>query len=225
MTQYVSVAIDGPAGAGKSTVAKALAEEIGATYLDTGAMYRAVGLHMLLKGVDPSDDAAVETELPSVAIDIRHVAGVQRVYLSGEDVSLAIRTARASAASSTVSAIPAVRERMVAMQRGIAQGRNVVMDGRDIGTNVLPDATLKVFLVADAAERARRRQAEMAARGENAPLKRILQDILERDRADSTRKASPLKKADDAVEIDSTHMTPDEIVRLCVDMLKARHAV
>lgn len=217
MMGIFSVAIDGPSGAGKSTVARALAARTGALYLDTGAMYRAVGLYMLRAGVDPRDAAAVAQRVDGADVRIQYVDGLgQRVYLGREDVSEQIRQPRVSMAASAVSAVPAVRERMVDMQRQIARGHSVVMDGRDIGTKVLPDATLKVYLTADSAVRARRRYEELRAKGATDTYEQVLEEMKRRDYDDSTRAASPLCQADDAVFVDSTGMSEREVVeRVC----------
>ena len=200
----LSIAIDGPSGAGKSTVAKAVAQKIGAMYLDTGAMYRSVGLYMLRMGVSLADTKAIEKNLPSLPLEVRHENGKQAVYLGEENVSEAIRMPEISAAAAAVSAVPAVRVAMVEKQREIAKGISIVMDGRDIGTHVLPDAPVKVFLTASAEERARRRFEELKAKGVEQPYDEVLADIIARDHNDSTRAASPLRKAADAIEIDST---------------------
>lgn len=200
----LSIAIDGPSGAGKSTVAKAVAQKIGAMYLDTGAMYRTVGLYMVRKGVSLTDAKAIEENLPGLPLEVKHENGKQAVYLGEENVSEAIRTPEISAAASAVSAVPAVRVALVEKQREIAKGISIVMDGRDIGTHVLPDAPVKVFLTASSEERARRRFEELKAKGIEQPYDEVLADIIRRDHNDSTRAASPLRKADDAVEIDST---------------------
>ena len=217
-----SVAIDGPSGAGKSTIARAVARRTGALYLDTGAMYRAVGLYMLESGADLSDAAAVAAIAPGANVRVGYEAGLQKVYLDGRDVSDEIRRPEVSAAASKVSAVPEVRLRMVEMQRAIAAGHSVVMDGRDIGTCVLPDATLKVFLVADAAVRAARRFRELRAVGAKDTYQEVLEAILKRDHDDSTRAASPLKKAEDAVELDASQLTADEAVRAVLDLIKTR---
>ena len=211
----ISIAIDGPSGAGKSTVAKDIASRIGAMYLDTGAMYRAIGLHMTRKGIALDDSAAIIAELPNVPIHVKHENGVQATYLGSENVSQAIRTPQISTAASAVSTIPEVRTAMVDLQREIARGIDIVMDGRDIGTHVLPNAAVKVFLTASAEERARRRFVELQERGISQPYEEVLSDIVERDRNDSTRAASPLRKAEDAVEIDST----DKDARACADAI------
>ncbi len=217
-----SVAIDGPSGAGKSTIARAVARRTGALYLDTGAMYRAVGLYALESGADPCDAAAVAAIAPGANVRVGYEAGLQKVYLDGRDVSDEIRRPEVSAAASKVSAVPEVRRRMVEMQRAIAEGHSVVMDGRDIGTCVLPHATLKVFLVADAAVRAARRFRELRAVGAKDTYQEVLDAILKRDHDDSTRAASPLKKAEDAVELDASQLTADEAVRAVLDLIKAR---
>lgn len=213
----VSVAIDGPCGAGKSTVAKDVAVKLGALYLDTGAMYRAIGLHMMRRRIDLSDVRAIIAELPNVPLHVKHERGQQVTYLGDEDVSSAIRTPQVSAAAASVSVIPEVRAAMVELQREIARGIDIVMDGRDIGTHVLPNATVKVFLTASAQERAHRRFQELQAKGISQPYEEVLADIIERDRIDSTRTASPLRKAPDAIEIDST----DKDVRTCADAIIA----
>jgi cytidylate kinase len=217
-----SVAIDGPSGAGKSTIARAVSRRTGALYLDTGAMYRAVGLFILERGLDPSDGRAVAAAAPEADVEIGYEAGLQKVYLGGRDVSEEIRRPEISAAASKVSAVPEVRTRMVEMQRRIAKGHSVVMDGRDIGTCVLPDATLKVYLVADAAVRAARRFRELRAVGAEDTYEEVLQAILKRDHDDSTRAASPLRKAWDAIEVDASALTADEAVRTVLKLLKEK---
>ena len=208
-----SIAIDGPSGAGKSSVARAVAEKLGAMYLDTGAMYRAVGLYMLKNGVPLDDPAAIAAHCPGVDVRVGYGKdGRQCVYLGEEDVSEAIRAAEVSLAASSVSTVPEVRERMVALQRRIASGHSVVMDGRDIGTKVLPDATLKVFLTASAEVRARRRFHELAQKGMPEPYEKVLEELVRRDEVDTHRAASPLRMAEDAVEVDCSQMTLDEVV-------------
>lgn len=208
-----SIAIDGPSGAGKSSVARAVAEKLGAMYLDTGAMYRAVGLYMLKNGVPLDDPAAIAAHCPGVDVRVGYGKdGRQCVYLGEEDVSEAIRAAEVSLAASSVSTVPEVRERMVALQRRIASGHSVVMDGRDIGTKVLPDATLKVFLTASAEVRARRRFHELAQKGMPEPYEKVLEELVRRDDVDAHRAASPLRMAEDAVEVDCSQMTLDEVV-------------
>ena len=222
MSKCFAVAIDGPAGAGKSTVAKKVARALNAIYLDTGAMYRAVGLYMLRQGVPTDDAAQVASRAPEARVDVRYVDGAQRVYLCGEDVSQAIRENEVSAAASAVSAVPLVRELMVARQREIAEGADVVMDGRDIGTKVLPDAPLKVFLTAAAEVRARRRFLELQAKGQEVPYEQLLSEIIQRDHNDATRAASPMVQAADAVLVDSSDMTADEVAEAIVAMAREK---
>ena len=213
MQNVFSIAIDGPSGAGKSSVARAVAEKLGAMYLDTGAMYRAVGLYMLKNGVPLGDAAAIAAHCSGVDVRVGYGKdGQQCVYLGEEDVSEAIRAAEVSLAASSVSTVPEVRERMVALQRRIASGHSVVMDGRDIGTKVLPDATLKVFLTASAEVRARRRFHELAQKGMPEPYEKVLEELVRRDDVDTHRAASPLRMAEDAVEVDCSQMTLDEVV-------------
>ena len=222
MNKHFTIAIDGPAGAGKSSVAKEVAKELGAIYLDTGAMYRAVGLYMLRNGVDPKDSETVAARAHEAQVDIRYVDGSQHVYLCGEDVSLAIRENEVSAAASGVSAVPLVRRILVARQQEIAKEQPVVMDGRDIGTKVLPDATLKIFLTASAEERARRRFKELEAKGNPIPYDQLLQEINQRDWDDSHRAASPLTQAEDALLLDSSDMTQPQVTAKILALAKER---
>lgn len=208
----MNIAIDGPAGAGKSTIAKLLAAKLGILYLDTGAMYRAVGLKALNTGVDISDAAAVEKMLADTKIDVTQENGVQHVYLDGNDVSSAIRENAVSKAASDISAVPCVRYKMVELQREIASRCDTVLDGRDIGTFVLPNAEYKIFLTASAEERAKRRYAELKVKGSTLTLEQIKDDIVKRDYNDSHRTLAPLKKADDATEVDTTAMSIDDVV-------------
>lgn len=208
----MNIAIDGPAGAGKSTIAKLLAAKLGILYLDTGAMYRAVGLKALNTGVDISDAAAVEKMLADTKIDVTQENGVQHVYLDSNDVSSAIRENAVSKAASDISAVPCVRYKMVELQREIASRCDTVLDGRDIGTFVLPNAEYKIFLTASAEERAKRRCAELKAKGSTLTLEQIKDDIVKRDYNDSHRTLAPLKKADDATEVDTTAMSIDDVV-------------
>lgn len=208
----MNIAIDGPAGAGKSTIAKLLAAKLGILYLDTGAMYRAVGLKALNTGVDISDEAAVEKMLADTKIDVTQENGVQHVYLDGNDVSSAIRENAVSKAASDISAVPCVRYKMVELQREIASRCDTVLDGRDIGTFVLPNAEYKIFLTASSEERAKRRYAELKAKGSTLTLEQIKDDIVKRDYNDSHRTLAPLKKADDATEVDTTAMSIDDVV-------------
>lgn len=210
------IAIDGPAGAGKSTIAKALAEKLGYVYIDTGAMYRTVALLALRQGV-AADDAAALTELAGQAkIDMRAVDGQNLIYLNGEDVTAAIRQPEVGALASPVSAVPGVREHLVAAQRRLAAAGRVVMDGRDIGTVVLPDADCKIFLTAALEERVQRRYAELCAKGIPTTREAVREDISTRDYRDSHRETSPLKQAEDAVYLDSTGLDiPAVLAKVC----------
>ncbi len=220
-----SIAIDGPAGAGKSTVAKAVATELNAMYLDTGAMYRAFGLYMLRRGAI-KDKSAIIAAVDDVDITVEFIDGAQHIFLGGEDVTQAIREPEVSMAASDVSAVPEVRERMVALQRKIAEGHDVIMDGRDIGTKVLPNATLKIYLTASVEERARRRCLELAQKGNPEPYEKVLEDMKARDYQDTHRAASPLRPADDAVTVDTTNNTLEESVaeirRLALEAIDRR---
>ena len=222
-TAKLSVAIDGPSGAGKSTVARALARQFHLIYVDTGAIYRTVGLAAQRADVSSKDTDAVVALLPGLRIDIRYdIEGAQRMLLNGEDVSTEIRTPRSSIYASDVSAIPAVRAFLMDMQRSMAERYSVVMDGRDIGTVVLPNADIKVFLTASAEERARRRYLELKAKGSQDSYAEVLRDIEYRDRQDSTRAAAPLKPAADAVFIDSSKLTFEESVEAVSKLIRAR---
>lgn len=202
----VSVAIDGPSGAGKSSMAKRLAAELGYTYVDTGAMYRTVGLYALRAGKDPADNSAVEALLPQIHLDILLKDGTQHVLLNGEDVSTAIRAEEVGMAASAVGANPAVRAFLLDTQRNLAKSRDILMDGRDIGTVVLPDATVKIFLTASPEARAKRRFAELQAKGEQTDFETVLADIRRRDDQDTHRAAAPLRRADDAVLVDTSEL-------------------
>ena len=202
----ISVAIDGPSGAGKSSLAKRLAKDLGYVYVDTGAMYRSIGLYAVRAGVDPKDEAAVTTLLPQIKLAIRLVDGAQHIYLNGEDVSDAIRAENIGMAASAVSAHPPVRAFLLDTQRGLAADQNILMDGRDIGTVVLPNAQVKIFLCADVQVRARRRTLELEQRGTPKPYEQVLEEMEQRDWADSHRSAAPLRPAEDAVVVDTTNM-------------------
>ena len=221
MNKPFSIAIDGPAGAGKSTIAKALAKALDAMYLDTGAMYRAFGLAMLRKGVDINDAQAVAAHAGSSDITVDYVNGGQRIYIAGDDVTDAIRLPEVSTAASAISAVPEVREEMVALQRRIAAGHNVIMDGRDIGTVVLPNATLKVYLTASAEVRANRRCKELQEKGTPQPYEQVLQEIKDRDWRDMNRAASPLRVADDAVTVDTSDLNLDQSVAALLRLAEA----
>ena len=199
----INIAIDGPAGAGKSSTAKLVAKKLGYIYVDTGALYRTVGLYSIRKGIDTKDAEKVIATLPDVRVELKFVDGAQHVFLNGEDVSEDIRTPEASMGASNVSAIPKVREFLFDLQRSIAAENNCIMDGRDIGTVVLPNADVKIFLTTSVEERATRRYKEMLEKGEEADYNDILEDIKKRDYQDSHREVAPLKQADDAIYVDN----------------------
>jgi len=208
----INIAIDGPAGAGKSTIARQLAAGLGYIYVDTGALYRAVGVNAMRKGADTKNIQQVTESLGSADVSLRFVDGEQRVFLGDEDVSLAIRTPEASMAASNVSAIPAVREFLFDLQRDIAAKNNCIMDGRDIGTVVLPNAQVKIFLTASAEVRAKRRYDELLAKGMQADYTQVLEEMVQRDYQDSHREIAPLKKADDAVLVDTSEMNLEQVL-------------
>lgn len=212
----ISIAIDGPAGAGKSSICRRLAEELHYLHVDTGAIYRAVGLFMLRRHKNPADPAEVLPLLPQVKIDLQFVEGEQRILLNGEDVSEAIRLPEASAAASAVSALPEVRAYLLEQQRSLARQHDVIMDGRDIGTVVLPHATIKIYLTAAPEERARRRWLQQRSKGIEESYEEVLAAVKKRDYDDSHRAAAPLCRAEDAWLCDSTHLDFEETV---ADML------
>ncbi len=212
MRPNYSIAIDGPSGAGKSSVARLLAQRLDFIYVDTGAIYRTVGLYAYRNGVDSKDEAGVTALLPAINITFSCSAGLQRMSLNGEDVTDAIREHVISGYASDVSAMPAVREFLLQMQRDAAASHDVIMDGRDIGTVVLPDASLKIFLTASAEERARRRWLELQAKGDTTPLEQVLEDINTRDYNDTHRAIAPLRQAEDARLFDTSTLTLDQVV-------------
>ncbi|MBF1016830.1 MAG: (d)CMP kinase [Lachnospiraceae bacterium] len=216
------IAIDGPAGAGKSTIAKQVARRENLIYIDTGAMYRAMSLLMLQNGIPLNDAEKIGQECSRAQIDISYENGEQAVFLNGENVDAFLREERVGNAASAVSAVPRVRERLVQLQRELAESADVVMDGRDIGTVVLPDADLKIFLTASSRVRAERRYRELQEKGIEADLKTIQRDIEERDHRDMTRESSPLRQAEDAVVIDSSMMTVDEVIQNILDLIQSR---
>ena len=216
----MNIAIDGPSGAGKSTVAKELAKRLNITYLDTGAMYRTVALKSLLIGVDVADVKGVEAMLPSVNLDIKYIDGVQHVYLDGRDVSKEIREHRMSKAASDISRIPAVRLKLVEMQRALAAKYDCVLDGRDITSYVLPNAEYKFFITASPEVRAKRRFDELAAKGETIDFSVLLEDIKKRDYNDSHRDFAPLTRTEDSVYIDTSDMTIDEVIDTVLSYIK-----
>lgn len=217
------VAIDGPAGSGKTTTAKALAKDLGFIYVDTGAMYRAVALYAQRRGVSIDEREQICALLDDVDIRLERTDGSQHTLLNGEDVEEHIRTQEMSKAASDISAIPCVREAMVDLQRRAAQGANgAVLEGRDIGTVVFPEAPCKIYLVADAQTRAERRKKQLEDKGIPADLDTIRQEIEERDRNDAAREHSPLRKADDAIEVETTNTTIDEQVSMIMSLVRKR---
>ena len=219
------IAIDGPAGAGKSTIAKLVAARLGFIYIDTGAMYRAMGLFFDENGQWPTRSDDITALAGKADISIAYKDGVQRIYLNDRDVSDSIRSENAGMSASRVSALPEVREKLVELQRELAKKENVVMDGRDIGTVVLPNATLKIFLTADVGVRAQRRLLQLQAKGEIADIASVEEDLKQRDYNDSTRKASPLKQAQDAVLLDTSNLsieeTADAIIKMAEERMKS----
>lgn len=217
-----SIAIDGPAGAGKSTIAKMVAKELGFIYVDTGAMYRAMALYLIRQGIDRDDTAGIEKACEDADISISYIDGVQVVLLMGENVNAFLRTEEVGNMASASSANPKVRKKLVALQQKLASEKDVVMDGRDIGTVVLPNSRCKIFLTASSAVRAKRRYDELVAKGESCDLEKIEADIIERDQRDSTREHSPLRQAEDAVLIDSSDMSIEEVRDAIMDVAKEK---
>ena len=222
ISEIFNVALDGPAGSGKSTVAKALAKDYNILYLDTGAMYRACGLKALRLGIDPKDGKAVEAILPLLDVKVEYREGKQHTILDGEDVSSAIRENAVSMAASSISAHPCIRINMVEMQREIAKGMSCVLDGRDIGSTVLPDAKFKFFITADSKVRAERRYKELLERDETVDFDKLHQEIVARDKQDSEREFSPLVCAKDAVVVDTSNMTVEEVVSTIKSMIQSK---
>ncbi len=218
----INIAIDGPAGAGKSTIARQLAAKLGYIYVDTGALYRAVGVNAMRKGMDTKNAQQVTSILNDTKVSLRFVDGEQRVFLGEEDVSLAIRTPEASMAASNVSAIPAVREFLFDLQRNIAKENDCLMDGRDIGTVVLPEAQVKIFLTAAAEVRAKRRYDELLAKGMKAEYNEVLEEMIQRDYQDSHRAIAPLKQADDAVLVDTSEMNLEQVLEALETIVKEK---
>lgn len=208
---YTAVAVDGPAGAGKSTVSKAAAQDLGFVYIDTGAMYRSVALYAIRNGIDCKSEKLIE-KLDDIKLEIKHFDGGQHIFLNGEDVSEKIRTDEVSLGASNVAVIPEVRKKLVEMQREMAKSNNVIMDGRDICSYVLPNAQVKIFLTASAEARAERRYKEMCEKGISCDFETIKKDIEYRDKNDSERKTAPLRQAPDAVRVDTSDMTFEEAV-------------
>jgi len=216
----LNIAIDGPSGAGKSTIAKELAKRLNIIYLDTGAMYRAIGLKSVRLGIDYLDVEGIKKMLLDTAVEVEYADGVQEIFLDGENVSKAIREHAISKVASDVSSIPEVRIKLVAMQRDIAKANDVVLDGRDITSYVLPEAKYKFYLTADAHERASRRYKELIAKGQDVVLDKVLSDILSRDYNDMNRDFAPLTQTSDSVLVDSTHMSIDEAIETILVHIK-----
>ncbi len=208
----INIAVDGPAGAGKSTIAKLVAKEKGYIYVDTGAMYRGLAIHFLDQGIEPGDTDRIIDACRSAQVTIQYEEGVQQVYLNGKNITARLRDEEVGNMASKSSPIPQVRKKLLELQQGLAKEQDVIMDGRDIGTCVLPDADVKVYLTASVETRAKRRFDELTEKGVDCDLEEIKKDIAERDQRDMTREIAPLKQAEDAVLIDSSHMTIDEVV-------------
>lgn len=220
----INIAIDGPAGAGKSTIAKKLAQELGYVYVDTGAMYRAMAYYFLQQGIDKTDEAAINAAVDGADVTIRYVDGAQQVLLNGEDVTGSLRSEQVGNMASNTSVYQAVRVKLVALQQKLAQTTDVIMDGRDIGTCVLPDAQVKIYLTASVGTRAKRRYDELVEKGEEPDLEKIEADIEERDYRDMHREMSPLRQADDAVLVDSSEMNIEQVVSAILEIVKEKQA-
>jgi len=215
-----NIAIDGPAGAGKSTIAKLVAKELGFIYVDTGAMYRGLAVHFLKKGIVPGEVEKIEAACEDAKVELGYENGVQQVYLNGENITSQLREEAIGNMASVSSAVPAVRAKLLDLQRNLAKEKDVVMDGRDIGTNVLPNADVKVYLTASVECRAMRRFKELEEKGEACDFEQIRQDIQERDERDMTREIAPLKQAEDATLIDSSEMGIDDVVKAIIALTK-----
>lgn len=217
-----NIAIDGPAGAGKSTIAKKVAASLGYIYVDTGAMYRALALYFIGKGIASSDEEAIKSSLNDVTVHISYQDGQQQVILNGENVTGSIRTEAVGNMASVTSVYPAVREKLLDLQRDMAANNDVIMDGRDIGTNILPNAQVKIYLTASSKERARRRALELTQKGIACDAEAIEKDINERDERDKNREIAPLKQAEDAVYLDTSDMNIEEVVDAILTIVKER---
>ncbi len=221
----ISVAIDGPSGAGKSTIARACAKTLGFLYVDTGALYRAIGLAVCRRGYDAMDRQEVISVLPDLQIELRYLLDLQRVYLNGEDVTDLIRTPQISQFASRVSSVPEVREFLLGIQRDMAVKNSVVMDGRDIGTVILPQADVKIFLTASAEKRAERRCAELCEKGQQTTLEQVLADMARRDSMDAGRAVAPLRCAPDAVLLDTSNLTLEESIDAALRIIRKAQEV
>lgn len=217
-----TIAIDGPAGAGKSTIARKLAEDLGYVYVDTGAMYRAFAYYFLQHGIDGKDEAAIADAVPDITITISYQDGIQQVLLNGENVTGKIRTEEVGNMASTTSVYPVVRKKLVELQQLLAETENVIMDGRDIGTVVLPNANVKIYMTASSAVRAQRRYDELTAKGISCDIKEIEADIKDRDYRDMNRETSPLKQADDAVLLDTSELSIEEVVAAMKEIIDSK---
>lgn len=220
--EKINIAIDGPAGAGKSTIAKAIAKELGFVYVDTGALYRTAGVFALENGVEISDNENLKHLIEQTKVNIKYVNGEQKVYCNGEDYSLKIRTPEASMAASDISKIPFIREYLLSLQRDIASENDCIMDGRDIGTVVLPKAQIKIFLTADVKERAKRRYKELLEKGSGISFDEVLEDMKKRDYQDSHRGIAPLKPAEDSVIVDTSELSLEESIEKMLETIKER---
>ena len=212
MSKLFKIAIDGPSGVGKSTLSKELAKDLGFIYVDTGAIYRTVGLYAQYNSIDPNDEVTLSAHFPNINIQLRWIDGVQKIFLNEKDVSEEIRTPKSSMYASAVSALPAVRNFLLSKQRDIANNNSVIMDGRDIGTVILPDADIKIFMSANETSRAERRYKELLEKGQKVSFEEVLSDMKQRDHNDSTRSTAPLVPAHDAIMFDNTDLSIDETV-------------
>ena len=222
MSETIKIAIDGPSGSGKSTLAKGLAKELGYVYVDTGAIYRTVGLFAKRNSIDPHDEEALSARFADIDISLKWEDGAQKIFLSDEDVSELIRTPEASMYASAVSALPKVRAFLLDMQRSFAKKSNVIMDGRDIGTVILPDAQVKIFMQAHPEERARRRMLELNAKGKNVTFEEVYADMVLRDKNDSSREVAPCIPAEDAVVFDNTGLDIPQTVKKALEIIKEK---
>lgn len=216
------IAIDGPSGAGKSVIARACAKTLNYIYVDTGALYRAVGLHIFRKGLNPKSSEQVSPELPNIKLELGYSDGVQSVYLNGEDVSIDIRLPEISMYASAVSALPEVRAFLLDIQRDVAAKNNVIMDGRDIGTVIFPDAQVKIFLFASDEIRAERRYKELKDKGVKTTYEEVFRDMVQRDTNDRTRNIAPALPAEDAIKVDSSNLTLEETINTIINIIKER---